>query len=50
MKISNIKCKLKHLISTIVICGSDMFELSVSKDMKKKENDDKMKIPECLLA
>jgi hypothetical protein len=34
MKISNIKCKLKHLTSTMVICGSYMFECSVGKDMK----------------
>ena len=33
MKVS----KLKHLISTsMVTCGSYMFEFSVSKDMKKK--------------
>jgi hypothetical protein len=37
MKVSNIKCKLKHQISTMVICGSYMFEFSVSKDMKKKK-------------
>jgi hypothetical protein len=35
MKVSNIKCKLKPQISTMVICGSYMFEFSVGKDMKK---------------
>ena len=35
MKVGNIKCKLKHKISTIVICGSYMFEFSVGKDMEK---------------
>ena len=34
MKVSNMKCKLKQEISTLVICGSCMFEFSVSKDMK----------------
>ena len=37
MKASNVKCKLKHYISTMVICGSHMFEFSVSKDMKNKD-------------
>ena len=37
MKVSNIECKLKHLISTMVICGSYMHKFSVSKDMKKKK-------------
>jgi len=46
MKVSNIKCKLKHQISTMVICGSYMFEFSVSKDLKKiKINNDKRRIP-----
>jgi hypothetical protein len=35
MKVSNIKCKLKHEISTMVICGGYIFEFSVDKDMKK---------------
>ena len=34
VKVSNIKCKLKHQVSTMVICGSYVFEFSVSKDMK----------------
>ena len=38
LKISNSKCKLKRYISTMVICGSYMFEFGVSKDM----NDNKM--------
>ena len=33
---SNIKCKLKHKISTMVICGIYMFEFSISKYMKKQ--------------
>ena len=37
MKVSNIKCKPKHQISTMIICGSYMFEFSVSKDMEKKD-------------
>jgi hypothetical protein len=36
MKASNIKCKLKHYISTMVICGSYMHEFSVSKDTRGK--------------
>ena len=34
MKVSSIKCKIKHEISTMVIyiCGSYMFEFSVIKD------------------
>jgi len=35
MKVNNIEYKLKNSISTMVICGSYMFEFSVSKDMKK---------------
>ena len=35
MKISNIKCKLKYSISTMVICGY-MHKFSVNKDMEKK--------------
>jgi hypothetical protein len=34
MKIIHIKSKLKHSISTMIICGSHMHEFSVSKDMK----------------
>ena len=49
-KVSNINCKLKHFISTMVICGSSMFEFSVSKDMKNKSNNDKSRIPTCLLT
>ena len=37
MKISNIKYKLKHQISTMVICGSYMFEANVSKHMRKND-------------
>ena len=33
MKISNIKCKLIHQISTMAIRGSYMCEFSVGKDM-----------------
>ena len=36
MKVSNIECKLKHKISTRVICGTYMFEFSVNKDMEKR--------------
>ena len=50
MKISNIKFKLKHKISSMVICGSYMLDYSVSKDMKRKINDDKRRIPTYLLA
>ena len=42
MKVSNTKCKLKHRISTMVICGSYMHEFSVSKDMKKKINNNRV--------
>ena len=28
--------KLEHLISTMVICGGYMHEISVSKDMERK--------------
>ena len=34
----------------MVICGSYMFEFSVSKDMKKYNNKDKTRIPANLLA
>ena len=34
----------------MVICGSYMFEFSVSKDMKNKNNNDKRRIPTHLLA
>ena len=40
VKVSSIKCKLKQRRPTMVICGSYMFESSVSKDMEKI-NDDK---------
>jgi hypothetical protein len=50
MKVSNIKCKLKHLIPTMVICGSYMFECSLRKDMKNNKKKDKMRIPTYLLA
>ena len=36
MKVSDIKCKLEHSISTMVTSGSYKFEFSVNKDMKKK--------------
>ena len=35
MKVSNIKCKLEHYISTTVIYESYMHGFSVSKDMYK---------------
>ena len=38
MKILNIKCKLQHLIPTMVICGSYVFKFNVSSDMKKWHN------------
>jgi hypothetical protein len=38
MKVSNIKCKLKHYISTMVICGCYMFEFNVNKDTKEKHD------------
>jgi hypothetical protein len=41
MKVSNSKCKLKHQISTMVICESYMHKYSVSKDMQQKFNNDK---------
>ena len=50
MKVGKLKCKLKHQISTMVICESYRFELSVSKDMKKKKSNDKRKIPAYLLT
>ena len=46
MKVSNIKCKLKHSISTMEICGSYMSEFSVNKDMKKNSNDKRREISE----
>ena len=49
MKVSSIKCKLNHSISTMVICESYMFESSVRKDMKKNSND-KRRIQMYLLA
>ena len=49
IKVSNIKCKLKHRISTMVICGSYMFEFSVSMDMEKNNND-KRRIPTYIMA
>ena len=45
MKVRNVKCKLNHKRSTMVICGSLMFEFSVSKDMTIKNNIDEMRIP-----
>ena len=51
MKISDIKCKLKHKISTIVIlCGSYMFEFSVSKEMKRLNSNHKRRILSYLLT
>ena len=38
MKVSNIKCKLKHYISTVVICESYMFEFNNNKKIKKEYN------------
>ena len=35
IKVRNIKYKLKHYISTMVIRGSYMFEFSICKEMKK---------------
>ena len=49
-KASNINHKLKHFISIMVICGSYMFEFSVSKYMKNKSNNDKRRPPTYLLA
>ena len=37
MKVSNIECELKHERSTMVICGSYMFEFCNSKDMKERK-------------
>ena len=34
----------------MIICGSYVFELSVGKDMKEKNNNDKRRIPTYLLA
>ena len=35
LKVSTyIKCKLKHCISTMVVYGINLFEFSVSKDIK----------------
>ena len=36
VKASNIKCKLKHQISIMVLCGDYVVEFSVNKDMKKQ--------------
>ena len=36
VEVGNIKCKLKHYILTMVICGSYMFKFSVNKDMSKR--------------
>ena len=45
MKVSYIKCRLKHYLSTnMVICRCHMFEFSVSKDMKKQQGD-KRRVP-----
>ena len=43
MKVNNIKYKLKHKISTMVISESYMHKFSVSKDMKKINNDKRRK-------
>ena len=37
VKVSNLKYKLKHCISNMVICGSYISEFSIGKDMKKKK-------------
>ena len=34
MEVSNIKCKLRHYISSMIICESYKHKFSVSKDMK----------------
>ena len=34
VKVNNNKCKLKHYISTMVICGNYVLEFSVNKDAK----------------
>ena len=49
MKVSNIECKIKQFISTMVIRGSYMFEFSVSKDIEIYNND-KRRLPTYLLA
>ena len=36
MKVSDIQCKLKHWLSTIIVCGSQMFEFGVSGNMNNK--------------
>ena len=43
MKVSNIECKLKYYISTMVIYGSYMHEFSVNKDMIFFNNDKRRK-------
>ena len=43
MKVSNIECKLKYDISTMVIYGSYMYEFSVNKDMIFFNNDKRRK-------
>jgi hypothetical protein len=50
MQVSNIKCKIKYYISTMVICGSYMHAFSVSKDIKKRVNNDKRRPPTYLVA
>ena len=37
MKLSNMKCKIKHLKSTMVICGNYILEFNVNKDMRKRK-------------
>ena len=49
MKVSNTKCKLEHQISTMVICGSYMFEFNASMNMKRTNND-KWRNPKCVLG
>ena len=44
MKVSNVKCKLKHQISTMVMCGSYMHKLNVRKDTKKNNDKRRKKV------
>ena len=50
MKVSDIKCKLKHQIPTMAIFGSYVFEFSVCKHMGKKSNSDNKRNPTYILA
>ena len=45
----DIKCIFRHLISIMLICGNYMFECSVNRILKNKNND-KGRIPSHLLA